>query len=63
MANELREFTLRDALTRMHSPTSSIPVLYDLDIGHLPPQLLLVNGALATLRFGPAEKALTQRLV
>ena len=26
-----------------------LPVVLDLDIGHLPPQLTLVNGALATI--------------
>lgn len=40
----------------------TIPVIYDMDIGHLPPQLLLVNGASATLDFGPARKTVTQRL-
>lgn len=29
----------------------SCPILYDLDIGHLPPQLSLVNGAMAHLSF------------
>jgi muramoyltetrapeptide carboxypeptidase len=30
----------------------SIPVLYNIDIGHAPPQLLLVSGATATVRYG-----------
>lgn len=39
------------------------PVLADADIGHLPPQLLLVNGALAELRWNANEGAtLRQRL-
>ena len=39
------------------------PVLVDLDIGHKPPQMLLVNGALATLRWSAAGGAsLVQRL-
>jgi muramoyltetrapeptide carboxypeptidase len=29
----------------------SIPVLYDVDIGHVPPQLSLVNGAMAKVRY------------
>lgn len=29
----------------------NIPILYDVDIGHVPPQLSLVNGALATIEF------------
>ena len=30
------------------------PVLVDMDIGHLPPQLVLVNGARAEVRLGDA---------
>jgi muramoyltetrapeptide carboxypeptidase len=41
----------------------TIPVLYDLDIGHLPPQMILVNGALATVKFSYVERAVTQTLV
>lgn len=40
-----------------------VPVVYDMDIGHLPPQLVLVNGALATLEVSAATQTLTQRLV
>jgi muramoyltetrapeptide carboxypeptidase len=40
------------------------PVLVDLDIGHRPPQLLLVNGAMAELRWSAAEGGrVLQRLV
>ncbi|MDO3413191.1 LD-carboxypeptidase [Saccharibacillus sp. CPCC 101409] len=28
-----------------------VPVLYDIDCGHMPPQLTLINGALATVEF------------
>lgn len=38
------------------------PVLYDLDIGHLPPQLSLVNGALAHVKFQGASGSVLQRL-
>jgi muramoyltetrapeptide carboxypeptidase len=31
------------------------PVLIDCDIGHLPPQLLLINGAQAAVRWHPAQ--------
>ncbi len=27
------------------------PVLVDVDVGHRPPQMVLINGALATVRF------------
>ncbi len=39
-----------------------IPVFYDLDIGHVPPQMLLVNGASATFTFAPEQKTLCQTL-
>ena len=41
-------FTHRDALVHALSDLP-VPVLYDLDLGHVPPQLAIVNGALATV--------------
>jgi muramoyltetrapeptide carboxypeptidase LdcA involved in peptidoglycan recycling len=58
---QLREYTVRDA-TRDALGSLAIPVFYDLDIGHLPPQLMLVNGARAELVFGPRGCRLTQTL-
>ena len=60
-AEDLREFTPRDAL-RDALGDLTIPIIYDMDIGHLPPQLILVNGAPATVRFSAAERSLTQQL-
>jgi muramoyltetrapeptide carboxypeptidase LdcA involved in peptidoglycan recycling len=37
-------------------------VFYNVDIGHVPPQQLIVNGALATVRYGANRKSITQRL-
>ncbi len=48
---------LRDALSDL-----KIPIFYDVDVGHLPPQMLLVNGALANLKFGPNVKSVRQEL-
>jgi muramoyltetrapeptide carboxypeptidase len=61
-AEDLREFTPRDALQDALGDLT-IPVIYDMDIGHLPPQLILVNGAVATVGFSAAERSLAQRLV
>lgn len=61
-AEDLREFTPRDALQDALGDLT-VPVLYDMDIGHLPPQLILVNGALATVAFSATDRRLTQRLV
>jgi muramoyltetrapeptide carboxypeptidase len=38
------------------------PVLYDLDIGHVPPQLSLVNGALAQVELHDGQASFVQRL-
>jgi muramoyltetrapeptide carboxypeptidase len=40
----------------------AVPVLYDVDFGHVPPQLALVNGALATVEFDGTTGSLIQRL-
>jgi muramoyltetrapeptide carboxypeptidase LdcA involved in peptidoglycan recycling len=40
-----------------------IPVVLDMDIGHVPPQGVLVNGALATVTVEGERGQLTQRLV
>jgi muramoyltetrapeptide carboxypeptidase LdcA involved in peptidoglycan recycling len=40
-----------------------VPVLADVDCGHVPPHLALVNGALATVRHDATASRLVQRLV
>ena len=39
-----------------------IPMVLDADIGHLPPQLLLINGAHATVRVGDRKIEVTTEL-
>lgn len=60
-AETIEGFTQRDALLDALGDLS-LPIIYDMDIGHLPPQLILVNGALATLEFGPLDKRIDQTL-
>ena len=60
-AESVEGFSQRDALLNALGDLD-IPVLYDLDIGHLPPQLMLINGALAHLSFGPGEWRIDQTL-
>lgn len=55
-------FTQRDALVHALGDLP-VPVLYDLDIGHVPPQLAIVNGALATVELTGSAATLVQRLV
>lgn len=42
----IKNFELQDALQAVFGE-QQIPVIYDVDIGHIPPQLTLVNGAIA----------------
>ena len=60
-AQHIEDLSQRDALLDAFDGLP-IPVIYDMDIGHLPPQLLLVNGAFTTLDVGPTRKTVTQRL-
>ena len=48
---------VRSALTDL-----DVPVAVDVDCGHLPPQLALVNGARAEITFDGAHRELTQHL-
>lgn len=41
----------------------NLPVVLDFDTGHQPPQLPLVNGALADVRLDGASGSITQHLV
>ncbi|MBI2749788.1 MAG: LD-carboxypeptidase [Burkholderiales bacterium] len=55
------EFSHVDAL-RSALDDIRCPVLFDLDIGHVPPQLSLMNGALAEVTFSNGGGSITQRL-
>ncbi len=59
--SQLRDFTVRDCLLDALGDLP-IPVIYEMDIGHVPPQLILINGALAMLHFHPGQHWLTQTL-
>ncbi len=50
-----------DALTTSLADLD-IPVLYDVDIGHVPPQLSLINGAIATVQFTENGSFVTQQI-
>jgi muramoyltetrapeptide carboxypeptidase LdcA involved in peptidoglycan recycling len=45
-----KNFELVDALNSIFGEMS-IPVIYDADIGHIPPQITFVNGALAEVTY------------
>jgi len=54
-------FTQLDALASTLDDLA-VPVLYDVDLGHVPPQLALVNGALATVLLDGTTGTLVQHL-
>ena len=54
-----RDFTLKDALTQGLGGLD-IPVLYDADIGHIPPQVQIVNGAVGRVDFVDGKATIWQ---
>lgn len=52
-----QDIALREVFKDLH-----IPVIYDMDIGHVPPQVLLVNGAFATVKCGVDGNSIEQFL-
>lgn len=45
-----QDYTLKDTLKDIFKDFN-IPVLYDVDIGHLPPQMTLINGSIANIKY------------
>lgn len=60
-ASEHTDFSYVDALQSALNGVKC-PVLYDMDIGHVPPQLSLVNGALAQVEFHGGSGTVAQHL-
>jgi len=61
-ALDVTEATQHNYLDALRSALGdlSAPVLYDVDIGHIPPQISLVNGASATVEFTEQGSTVTQ---
>ena len=55
-----RDFTLIDALNQGLSDLN-VPVLYDADIGHIPPQIQIVNGTIGSLEFIHGKATVRQK--
>ena len=60
-APDSRDLTQRQAVARVLGDLP-VPVVLDVDLGHVPPQLALVNGADAELVVDGDERRLTQQL-
>lgn len=56
------DFGLVDALEKITFDLK-IPVLYDADLGHLPPQLTFINGAYASVNYKSGKATIMQSLV
>jgi len=39
----------------------NIPVIYDMDIGHIPPQMKIVNGAIGKVEFNKGQATVYQK--
>ncbi len=56
-----RDFTLIDALEQGLG-CLDVPVIYDADIGHIPPQIQIVNGAIGKVDFADGKATVWQSL-
>lgn len=56
-----RDFTLIDAL-KQGLGSLDVPVLYDADIGHIPPQIQIVNGSIGKVEFTDGKATIRQSL-
>jgi muramoyltetrapeptide carboxypeptidase LdcA involved in peptidoglycan recycling len=57
---DTKDFTFVDAYEEVFD---SIPVIYDADIGHVPPQMQLVNGAYASVEFDGGKFSILQKMI
>ena len=56
-----RDFTLTDAL-KQGLGDLNVPVLYDADIGHVPPQMQIVNGSVGRVEFVDGKATVRQSI-
>lgn len=57
--DDTQDFTLADSLTQAFSGLK-LPVLYNADIGHIPPQMQIVNGAYGKIEYQSGKASLFQ---
>ena len=56
-----RDFTLIDALEQGLG-NLNVPVIYDADIGHVPPQIQIVNGSIGRVEFADGKATIIQSM-
>lgn len=59
---EMFDFTYEDSLHKAFDDMG-VPVFYDVDIGHLPPQWIMVNGSLGEFSFENGKAKLLQKMI
>lgn len=59
---DIGDFTLTDALKDVFE-SFDIPVILDADVGHTPPQNILVNGAYATVKYSKGKGSITMKFI
>ena len=59
--NDVQDYSYVDALENL-SKDLNIPVIYDIDLGHKPPQLTFINGALAEVNISDNKEEIIQTL-
>ncbi|MEG0872797.1 MAG: LD-carboxypeptidase [Clostridia bacterium] len=58
---KIKDFTYEDALKKSLGDLN-VPIIYDVDIGHIYPQLTIVNGSYAIFEYNSSGSKLTQKL-
>ena len=57
---KIGEFTLEVALQKALGDLN-VPIIYDVDIGHVPPQLVMINGSYATFEYNNGKGKIIQK--
>ena len=60
--NDKRDFTMVDALMQGLG-NLNIPVIYDADIGHIPPQMQIINGSIGKVEFTNGKVLVFQKQI
>jgi muramoyltetrapeptide carboxypeptidase LdcA involved in peptidoglycan recycling len=58
---DTQDFALTDAL-RQGLDGLNVPIIYDADIGHIPPQIQIVNGSMGEVEFADGKATVRQIL-
>ena len=60
--NNNEYFTFKDAVERALRKFN-VPIVYNVDTGHIPPQMCMINGSYAVFEYNDGKGKLTQKLI